>query len=242
ASRRNIHPSLRGVVSVRNRNRFILSGLAAFVLVLGAFVSLSGLRPDTRPAVLVGEAVFPDHSAGHPVGPNAANAVGVRFSFATRTPWIQGQRHEIVATLDAIPGSGVASVDFTTLILYLERPAMPRRDIVNSDLVLLEPSGASRWISMDGPLVIYPNLDVTGSNFFFAVALSLNVNYTNGQSYGWGGWDPGVRITSPNIGPDFTPIGLFLVAAGWAGLIFVAVTWKSGRAALPRPFRTDRAN
>jgi len=227
---------------VRNRNRFILAGLAAFVLVLGAFVSLSGLRPDTRPAVLVGEAVFPDHSAGHPVGPNAANAVGVRFSFATRTPWIQGERHEIVLTVDATPGSGVASIDLTTLILYLERPAMPRRDIVNSDLVLLESSGANRWISMDGPLVIYPNSDVTGSNFFLAVALSLNVYYTNGQTYGWGGWDPGIRIISPNIVPDYTPIGLMMVAAGSAGLIFTGLTWKSVRPNVPAVSKAERPN
>ncbi|TLZ85644.1 MAG: hypothetical protein E6K00_08190 [Methanobacteriota archaeon] len=227
---------------MRNRNRFILAGLAAFVLVLGAFVSLSGLRPDTRPAVLVGEAVFPDHSAGHPVGPNAANAVGVRFSFATRTPWIQGERHEIVLTVDATPGSGVASVDLTTLILYLERPAMPRRDIVNSDLVLLESSGANRWISMDGPLVIYPNSDVTGSNFFLAVALSLNVYYTNGQTYGWGGWDPGIRIISPNIVPDYTPIGLMMVAAGSAGLIFTGLTWKSVRPNVPAVSKAERPN
>ena len=227
---------------MRNRNRFILAGLAAFVLVLGAFVSLSGLRPDTRPAVLVGEAVFPDHSAGHPVGPNAANAVGVRFSFATRTPWIQGERHEIVLTVDATPGSGVASVDLTTLILYLERPAMPRRDIVNSDLVLLESSGANRWISMDGPLVIYPNSDVTGSNFFLAVALSLNVYYTNGQTYGWGGWDPGIRIISPNIVPDYTPIGLMMVAAGSAGLIFTGLTWKSVRPNVPAASKAERPN
>jgi len=227
---------------VRNRNRFILAGLAAFVLVLGAFVSLSGLRPDTRPAVLVGEAVFPDHSAGHPVGPNAANAVGVRLSFATRTPWIQGERHEIVLTVDATPGSGVASVDLTTLILYLERPAMPRRDIVNSDLVLLESSGANRWISMDGPLVIYPNSDVTGSNFFLAVALSLNVYYTNGQTYGWGGWDPGIRIISPNIVPDYTPIGLMMVAAGSAGLIFTGLTWKSVRPNVPAVSKAERPN
>jgi len=227
---------------VRNRNRFILAGLAAFVLVLGAFVSLSGLRPDTRPAVLVGEAVFPDHSAGHPVGPNAANAVGVRLSFATRTPWIQGERHEIVLTVDATPGSGVASVDLTTLILYLVRPAMPRRDIVNSDLVLLESSGANRWISMDGPLVIYPNSDVTGSNFFLAVALSLNVYYTNGQTYGWGGWDPGIRIISPNIVPDYTPIGLMMVAAGSAGLIFTGLTWKSVRPNVPAVSKAERPN
>ena len=227
---------------MRNRNRFILAGLAAFVLVLGAFVSLSGLRPDTRPAVLVGEAVFPDHSAGHPVGPNAANAVGVRFSFATRTPWIQGERHEIVLTVDATPGSGVASVDLTTLILYLERPAMPRRDIVNSDLVLLESTGANRWISMDGPLVIYPNSDVSGSNFFLAVALSLNVDYTNGQSYGWGGWDPGVRIISPNIVPNYTPIGLMMVAAGSAGLIFTGLTWKSVRPNVPAASKAERPN
>ncbi len=227
---------------MRNRNRFILAGLAAFVLVLGAFVSLSGLRPDTRPAVLVGEAVFPDHSAGHPVGPNAANAVGVRFSFATRTPWIQGERHEIVLTVDATPGSGVASIDLTTLILYLERPAMPRRDIVNSDLVLLESSGANRWISMDGPLVIYPNSDVTGSNFFLAVALSLNVYYTNGQTYGWGGWDPGIRIISPNIVPDYTPIGLMMVAAGSAGLIFTGLTWKSVRPNVPAVSKAERPN
>ncbi|TMA00857.1 MAG: hypothetical protein E6J92_08660 [Methanobacteriota archaeon] len=227
---------------MRNRNRFILAGLAAFVLVLGAFVSLSGLRPDTRPAVLVGEAVFPDHSAGHPVGPNAANAVGVRLSFATRTPWIQGERHEIVLTVDATPGSGVASVDLTTLILYLVRPAMPRRDIVNSDLVLLESSGANRWISMDGPLVIYPNSDVTGSNFFLAVALSLNVYYTNGQTYGWGGWDPGIRIISPNIVPDYTPIGLMMVAAGSAGLIFTGLTWKSVRPNVPAVSKAERPN
>jgi len=227
---------------VRNRNRFILAGLAAFVLVLGAFVSLSGLRPDTRPAVLVGEAVFPDHSAGHPVGPNAANAVGVRLSFATRTPWIQGERHEIVLTVDATPGSGVASVDLTTLILYLVRPAMPRRDIVNSDLVLLESSGANRWISMDGPLVIYPNSDVTGSNFFLAVALSLNVYYTNGQTYGWGGWDPGIRIISPNIVPDYTPIGVMMVAAGSAGLIFTGLTWKSVRPNVPAVSKAERPN
>ena len=227
---------------MRNRNRFILAGLAAFVLVLGAFVSLSGLRPDTRPAVLFGEAVFPDHSTGHPVGPNAANAVGVRLSFATRTPWIQGERHEIVLTVDATPGSGVASVDLTTLILYLERPAMPRRDIVNSDLVLLESSGANRWISMDGPLVIYPNSDVTGSNFFLAVALSLNVYYTNGQTYGWGGWDPGIRIISPNIVPDYTPIGLMMVAAGSAGLIFTGLTWKSVRPNVPAVSKAERPN
>ena len=227
---------------MRDRNRWILAGLAAFVLALGAFVSLSGLRPDTRPVVLVGEAVFPDHSAGHPVGLNDANAVGIRFSFATRTPWIQGERHEIVLTVDATPGSGVASVDLTTLILYLERPAMPRRDIVNSDLVLLESSGANRWISMDGPLVIYPNSDVSGSNFFLAVALSLNVDYTNGQSYGWGGWDPGIRIISPNILPDYTPIGLMMVAGGSAGLIFVAATWKFARSNVPATPKSDGAN
>ena len=227
---------------MRDRNRFILAGVVAFVLALGAFVSLSGLRPDTRPVVLVGEAVFPDHSAGHPVGPNAANAVGIRFSFATRTPWIQGERHEIVVTVDATPGSGVASVDLTTLILYLERPAMPRRDIVNSDLVLLESTGANRWISMDGPLVIYSNSDVSGSNFFLAVALSLNVDYTNGQSYGWGGWDPGVRIISPNIVPNYTPIGLMMVAAGSAGLIFTGLTWKSGRPNVPAVSKAERPN
>ena len=227
---------------VRDRNRFILAGVVAFVLALGAFVSLSGLRPDTRPVVLVGEAVFPDHSAGHPVGLNDANAVGIRFSFATRTPWIQGERHEIVLTVDATPGSGVASVDLTTLILYLERPAMPRRDIVNSDLVLLESTGANRWISMDGPLVIYPNSDVSGSNFFLAVALSLNVDYTNGQSYGWGGWDPGVRIISPNIVPNYTPIGLMMVAAGSAGLIFTGLTWKSVRPNVPAASNAERPN
>ena len=227
---------------VRVRNRFILAGVVAFILALGAFVSLSGLRPDTRPVVLVGEAVFPDHSAGHPVGLNDANAVGIRFSFATRTPWIQGERHEIVLTVDATPGSGVASVDLTTLILYLERPAMPRRDIVNSDLVLLESTGANRWISMDGPLVIYPNSDVSGSNFFLAVALSLNVDYTNGQSYGWGGWDPGIRIISPNILPDYTPIGLMMVAGGSAGLIFVAATWKFARSNVPATPKSDGAN
>ncbi len=227
---------------VRDRNRFILAGVVAFILALGAFVSLSGLRPDTRPVVLVGEAVFPDHSAGHPVGLNDANAVGIRFSFATRTPWIQGERHEIVLTVDATPGSGVASVDLTTLILYLERPAMPRRDIVNSDLVLLESTGANRWISMDGPLVIYPNSDVSGSNFFLAVALSLNVDYTNGQSYGWGGWDPGVRIISPNIVPNYTPIGLMMVAAGSAGLIFTGLTWKSVRPNVPAASNAERPN
>jgi len=219
-----------------------LAGVVAFILALGAFVSLSGLRPDTRPVVLVGEAVFPDHSAGHPVGLNDANAVGIRFSFATRTPWIQGERHEIVLTVDATPGSGVASVDLTTLILYLERPAMPRRDIVNSDLVLLESTGANRWISMDGPLVIYPNSDVSGSNFFLAVALSLNVDYTNGQSYGWGGWDPGVRIISPNIVPNYTPIGLMMVAAGSAGLIFTGLTWKSVRPNVPAASNAERPN
>ena len=227
---------------VRDRNRFILAGVVAFILALGAFVSLSGLRPDTRPVVLVGEAVFPDHSAGHPVGLNDANAVGIRFSFATRTPWIQGERHEIVLMVDATPGSGVASVDLTTLILYLERPAMPRRDIVNSDLVLLESTGANRWISMDGPLVIYPNSDVSGSNFFLAVALSLNVDYTNGQSYGWGGWDPGVRIISPNIVPNYTPIGLMMVAAGSAGLIFTGLTWKSVRPNVPAASNAERPN
>ena len=227
---------------VRDRNRFILAGVVAFVLALGAFVSLSGLRPDTRPVVLVGEAVFPDHSAGHPVGLNDANAVGIRFSFATRTPWIQGERHEIVLTVDATPGSGVASVDLTTLILYLERPAIPRRDIVNSDLVLLESTGANRWISMDGPLVIYSNSDVSGSNFFLAVALSLNVDYTNGQSYGWGGWDPGVRIISPNIVPDYTPIGLMMVAAGSAASIFIGLTWKSGRPNVPAVSKAERPN
>ena len=227
---------------MRDRNRWILAGLAAFVLALGAFMSLSGLRPDTRPVVLVGEAVFPDHSAGHPVGLNAANAVGIRFSFTTRDPWIQGERHEIVVTVDAIPGSGVVSVNLTTLILYLERPAMPRRDIVNSDLVLLESSGANRWISMDGPMVIYPNSDVSGSNFFLAVALSLNVDYTNGQSYGWGGWDPGIRIISPNILPDYTPIGLMMVAGGSAGLIFVAATWKFARSNVPATPKSDGAN
>ncbi|TLZ80366.1 MAG: hypothetical protein E6K05_08005 [Methanobacteriota archaeon] len=227
---------------MRDRNRFILAGVVAFILALGAFVSLSGLRPDTRPVVLVGEAVFPDHSAGHPVGLNDANAVGIRFSFATRTPWIQGERHEIVLTVDATPGSGVASVDLTTLILYLERPAMPRRDIVNSDLVLLESTGANRWISMDGPLVIYPNSDVSGSNFFLAVALSLNVDYTNGQSYGWGGWDPGVRIISPNIVPNYTPIGLMMVAAGSAGLIFTGLTWKSVRPNVPAASNAERPN
>ena len=176
------------------------------------------------------------------MGLNDANAVGIRFSFATRTPWIQGERHEIVLTVDATPGSGVASVDLTTLILYLVRPAMPRRDIVNSDLVLLESSGANRWISMDGPLVIYPNSDVTGSNFFLAVALSLNVYYTNGQTYGWGGWDPGIRIISPNIVPDYTPIGLMMVAAGSAGLIFTGLTWKSVRPNVPAVSKAERPN
>jgi len=227
---------------VRDRNRFILAGLAAFVLALGAFVSLSGLRPDTRPVVLIGEAVFPDHSAGHSAGLNAANAVGIRFSFATRDPWIQGERDDFIVNVDATPGSGVASVNLTTLILYLERPAMPRRDIVNSDLVLLESRGANRWISMDGLVVIYPNSDVSGSNFFLAVALSLNVDYTNGQSYGWGGWDPGVRIISPNILPDYTPIGLMMVAGGSAGLIFVAATWKFARSNVPATPKSDGAN
>jgi hypothetical protein len=186
--------------------------------------------------------MFPDHSAGHPVGLSAANAVGIRLSFATWTPWIQGERHEIVATIDVSPGSGVASVDLTTLILYFERPAMPRRDIVNGDLVLLESSGTNRWISMDGPLVIYPNSDVSGANFFLAVALSLNVNYTNGHSYGWGGWDPGVRISSPNIVPDYTLIGLMMVTGGSAGLIFAAVVWRSARQNVPSASQSDRAN
>jgi hypothetical protein len=212
------------------------------VLALGAFVSLSGLRPEPRPVVLVGEAIFPDHSAGHPVGLNAANAVGIRFTLGTRTPWIQGERHEIVATIDATPGSGVASVNLTTLILYLERPAMPRREILNSDLVLLESSAADRWISGDGPLVIYPNLDVSGSNFFLSAALSLNVYYTNGQTYGWGGWDPGVRILSPNIVPDYTPIGMMMVAAGSAGLIFIGLTWKSLRPIVPAASKAERPN
>ena len=227
---------------MRDRNRFILAGLAAFVLALGAFVSLSGLRPDTRPVVLIGEAVFPDHSAGHSAGLNAANAVGIRFSFATRDPWIQGERDDFIVNVDATPGSGVASVNLTTLILYLERPAMPRRDIVNSDLVLLESRGANRWISMDGLVVIYPNSDVSGSNFFLAVALSLNVDYTNGQSYGWGGWDPGIRIISPNVLPDYTPIGLMMVAGGSAGLIFVAATWKFARPNVPATPKSDGAN
>ena len=227
---------------VRDRNRFILAGAAGLALVLGAVVSLSGLRPEPRSVVLVGEAIFPDHSAGHQAGSNANDAVGIRLSLATKTPWIQGERNEIVATLDASPGPEVASVDLTTLKLFLERPSMPLRDIVNGDLVLLEPGGANRWISMDGPLVIYPNADVSGSNFFFGFALSLNVNYTNGQSYGWGGWDPGVRIISPDIVGDFTRIGWFMVSAGSAGLIFVAVTWRSARQGVSRPSRTNRAN
>ena len=63
ANPRNIHTFLRRVVSVRGRNRFILAGLAVFVLTLGTFVSLTGLRPDQRPVVLVGEAMFPDFHA-----------------------------------------------------------------------------------------------------------------------------------------------------------------------------------
>src|SRR5439155_26599112 len=108
--------------------------------------------------------------------------------------------------------------------------------------VLLESSGANRWISMDGPLVIYPNSDVTGSNFFLAVALSLNVYYTNGQTYGWGGWDPGLRIISPNIVPDYTPIGLMMVAAGSAASIFIGLTWKSGRPNVSAVSKAERPN
>jgi len=215
---------------VRNRYRLILAGLAAFVLVVGAF--FFALRPDQRPAVLTGDAAFPDYSSGQP-GINAANQVGIHLILTTRNPWIQGQSQELIPTVDATPGPGVASVDVVTLFLNLKQPALPHPKIVTGDLVLLEAAGPNRWVSVDGPLRIFPNQDVVGSDFFLSFAVSLNVQYTNGQSYGWGGWDPAVRIVSPEIVRDFSPVGWLLIAVGTTGVVLVAATWKSARRPTP---------
>jgi len=220
---------------VRDSFRVLLTGLTAFVLVVGAAMLLSGLQIDERAVVLTGEARFPDQSTGNQAGFNPANEVGIRVSFATVDPWIQGQPHDLTPAVDTSPGAGVASVDLTTLILYLERPSVPRRDIVNSDLVLLEPAGPNRWASMDGPMHIYPNADVTGSNFFLSFSISLNVNYTNGRSYGWGGWDPGVRIVAPAILLNLVPIGLVLFTFGVIGTVLLLVAWLDARKPAPAP-------
>jgi hypothetical protein len=160
---------------------------------------------------------------------NRANEVAILLSFATTDPWLQGEQHDIVATIDVTPGSGVSSVELTTLILYLGRPGSPNPDLVNSDLVLLGAAGANRWISKDGPLRIWPNQDVAGTDFFLTFSLSLNVNYANGGSYGWGGWNPGVRIPSPNIVVSLAPIGVLLLAAGASGVVIVAWMPRSRR-------------
>lgn len=215
---------------VRDSSRLILAGLAAVVLVVGAIVFFSGLRPDQRPLMLTGDAVFPDYSTGQ-VGLNAANQVGIHLTLTTRDPWIQGQPQEITPTLDATPGSGVASVDVVTLFLYLKQSALPNPKIMTGDFVLLERAGPNRWLSMDGPLRIYPNQDVVGSAFFLSFAVSLNVQYANGQSYGWGGWDPAVRIDSPGIAPDLSPVGWLLLAVGTTGIVLVGASWKSARRA-----------
>lgn len=195
-------------------------------MVLGSALYLSSVAP--APRVLFGEARFPDYSAGQP-GINAANEVGIRLTLVTRDPWIQGQPQELTATVDAEPGPGVAAVDLTTLILYLERPASHRPTTVASDLVLLGPIGSNRWISRDGPLRIFPNGDVVGADLFLGFSLSLNVDYSNGQSYGFGGWQPGVRIDAPDIAPNLAPYGLLLLAAGAGCGVLAATAWTSRR-------------
>jgi hypothetical protein len=197
----------------------ILAGLGALAIVVGASLFVVQPGPNQRPVILSGTAVFPDHSAGQTVGQDRADEVTVLLNFATTDPWIQGDRHEIVARLDVTPGTGVASVDLTTLILYLRRPGSPHPDLLNSDLVLLQAAGANRWISKDGPLLIWPNQDVVGANFFLAFSVSLNVEYANGQAYGYGGWNPDVRIASPEIVPNLAPIGLVLMAAGSMAIV-----------------------
>ena len=217
---------------MRDRFLYTLAGAAGAAIVLGAFLSLSGVRGDQQPVVLSGEAVFPDYSAGPLPGVDPANEVKIRIDLGTNEPWIQGERHELTVTVNADPGPEVSSVNLTTLILYLERPSFPRRDILNSDLVLLKAVGPNRWGSMDGPLVLFPNLDVSGSSFFLTFALSLNVDYENGASYGYGGWNPGVWIDSPDIVPDLAPYGWMLIAAGTAAGIALGIARVSAR---PRP-------
>ena len=214
---------------MKDSSRFILACFAGIAIVLGATLYLPAIRTGQAPVVVTGEATFPDYSAGAPPGQTAANEVGIFLTLGTRNPWIQGQRQELVPSVAATPGPGVASVEITTLKIYLERPAAPNPTIVTGDLVLLVPTGANRWVSMDGPVVIYPNQDVSGDDFFLGFALSLNVWYGNGQSYGYGGWEPGVRIGSPDIVPDFTLVGLLLMAVCIGGGVLLATMWAADR-------------
>ena len=218
---------------MRDRVHLLLAAIAVVAFILGAALSLGAGRPEQRAVTLTEEAVYPDHSAGHAPGLNRANEVRIRLTLVTRTPWIQGQEQLLDATVEAAPGPGVALVEPVTLFLYLERAASPRRDILTGDLDLLQSAGANRWTPIEGPLDIYPNQDVSGANFFFTFAVSLNVQYANGASYGSGGWgDPNVRIIAPDIVSDLAPLGMGVAAAGFLLGIFAGVP-----SALPMPRR-----
>ncbi len=209
--------------------RWVLAAIAAVLLVLGGVLSLSAASVNQHPRVLSGYAAFPDYSAGV-VGSDRANEVAISLTLTTRDPWIQGQPQELVATVDAQPGPGVDAVDLTTLIVYLERPAAVHPTILNSDLVLLDRvESTNRWISRDGPIRIDPNADVTGNDFFLGFSLSLNVDYANGRSYGYGGWHPDLRVVSPDILPNLAPYGVTFLAGGAACGILSAAAWTSRR-------------
>jgi hypothetical protein len=217
---------------MRGSVRSPLAVLVGVALVVGSVLLASVPRADTAPVVLSGTARFPDHSSGHEPGLVAANEVGITVTPTTMTPWVQGHRHEVFAVVETEPDSGVASAELATLFLHLER--IGTRGFINSDLDLLKPAGPNRWIPMDGPLLLFPNQDVAGTGFLLSFALSLNVEYANGRSYGYGGWDPDIRIAAPDILTDLAPIGMALLGGGAIGAVLLAVRWTSRRRTAPR--------
>src|SRR5437867_3242696 len=212
--------------AMRDAPRTVLVVLAIIAVSVGTVVSLRGFEAPPQPRTVVGEATFPDYSSGQ-LGSSAANEVRLRVTLLMSDPWIQGERHPVTATVDAEPGSGVSAVDLVTMILSLKRPAMPYPQVVGADLDLLAAQGGGRWVPAGGPMTIYPNEDIVGSDFFFTFAISLNVDYTNGRSYGFGGWSPDTRIVSPPIVPNLTPIGLLLIMAGIACATLAVLPWQS---------------
>lgn len=205
---------------MRDRLRILTIAIGLAILVAGGALLGSGLGSQSRSVVLSADVTFPDFSSAG-IRDDSVNGVIFRLYVTTAVPWIQGREQNLQATLEAQPGPGVRSVSPTTLFLYLARPSV--RGFVTGDLNLLRATGPNRWVPTEGPLRIWPNLDVTGSDFYLTFAISLNVEYADGSSYGYGGWNPGARLFPVSIVPDLTTYGSLVIAVGGSIAFTVAL-------------------
>jgi hypothetical protein len=203
------------------------AGLAAGAMlmalsVVAAAIFVVAATPHPAPVFLSEDVTFPDYSTGQP-GMNGSNEVFFRVTIATALPWEQGEMQNPVVSVAALVGSGVADVNVTTFFLDLGRAGI--RGFLTGDLDLMREVSENHWVPITGPMRVWPNSDVIGSDLYLTFQLSLMVQYLNGSGYGYGGWNPQSRLPVAIV-TNPVPWGFLITFAGMLpSSVVLVVAW-----------------